>query len=204
MKLFYAPGACSMATHIALQESGLGFVPIKVDLAGKTTGDGRDYGLINPKGYVPTLQFANGQHLTEVIAILSYVADQVPTSRLIAEAGTMERYRALEMLGYIATELHKSFSPLFSPDATDDTRQAALAHIGRRLQYVENELAEKTFLMGNAFTVADCYLFTVLGWTDMLKMDLTDKPNLQGYQRRIASRPAVQKVLEAEGLTQGV
>ncbi len=203
MKLFYAPGACSMAAHIALQESGLGFVPVKVNLASKKTDDERDYALINPKGYVPTLQFANGQQLTEVIAVLSYVADQAPGSRLIPEAGTMERYRALEMLAYISTELHKSFSPLFSPNTAESTRQQALAYIDRRLHYIEAQLEDKTFLMGNAFTVADCYLFTILGWTSMLKMDLTDKPNLVGYQRRIASRPAVQQVLEVEGLLQG-
>ncbi|WP_448510655.1 glutathione transferase GstA [Immundisolibacter sp.] len=200
MKLYYTPGACSMGPHIALREAGLSFDLEKVDLMGKKTESGADFTAINPKGYVPALQLDNGQILTEVGVVLQYIADQKPGSGLAPAAGTLERYRLMEMLNFIATELHKSFSPLFNPTSTDDAKKAATANITKRLGYLNDQLAGKQYLLGDTFTVADCYFGTVLGWCQHVKLDLSPWANIGAYAGRVMSRPAVQATMKAEGL----
>lgn len=200
MKLYYTPGACSMAPHIALREAGLKFDLEKVDLAQKKTEHGKDYTAVNPKGYVPALELDDGQVLTECGAILQYVADKVPDSGLAPAAGTLPRYRLMEILNFIATELHKNFGPLFNPNAAEDMRKAAKETLDKRLGYINGQLAGKSFLLGNNFTVADAYLTTILGWTQHLKMDLSACPNLGAYMGKMMGRPAVQATFKAEGL----
>ena len=200
MKLYYCPVACSMATHIALREAGLDFDLVKVDLTEKTTEDGDDYTAINPKGYVPALELDNGELLTEVGVLLQYIADQKPESGLIPAAGTMERYRVMELINFISTELHKNFGPLFNPALSDADRKAAIEKISDRLGLINDQLEGKTYLMGDTFTVADAYLNTVLGWANHIQMDLSSFSNLPAYGGRVMSRPAVQATFKAEGL----
>lgn len=200
MKLYYTPGACSMAVHIALREAGLGFTTEKVDLAGKKTEKGADYTSINPKGYVPALELDNGQILTEAGVILQYVADQKPGSGLAPAAGTMERYRLMEAIHFIATELHKNFGPMFNPAASADAKKAAGEMVAKRFGYVESKLRDSGFMFGEQYTVADAYLTTVLGWCNYVKMDLSPWPKLAAYAGRAVSRPKVQETLKAEGL----
>jgi glutathione S-transferase len=200
MKLYYTPGACSMAPHIALREAGLSFDLEKVDLMGKKTETGADFTTINPKGYVPALQLDNGQVLTEVGVLLQYIADQKPASGLAPAAGTLERYRLMEVLNFIATELHKSFGPLFNPASTDEAKKAAIDMIGKRFGYLDQQLAGKQYLLGDTFTVADCYFGTVLGWCQYAKLDLSPWPAIGAYAGRVMSRPAVLETLKAEGL----
>ena len=200
MKLYYTPGACSMAPHIALREAGLKFDLEKVDLMTKKTESGADFTAINPKGYVPALQLDNGQVLTEVGVVLQYIADQKPGSGLAPAAGTLERYRLMEMLNFISTELHKNFGPLFNPAAGDDAKKAAIEMIGKRLGYLDQQLAGKQYLLGDTFTVADCYLATMLGWCQYAKLDLSAWPNIGAYAGRVMSRPAVIETMKAEGL----
>jgi glutathione S-transferase len=200
MKLYFSPGACSLSPHIALREAGLDFVAERVDLRQKVTESGADFRAMNPKGYVPALQLKDGTLLTEGPAIVQYIADQAPAAKLAPAAGTMERYKLAEWLNYISTELHKSFSPLFNPAATDDMKQAARSAIANRLNYVAQVLDGRDFLMGSQFTVADGYLFTVLGWAGHVKLSLADWPVLQAYIERVGARPAVQQALRDEGL----
>lgn len=200
MKLFLKSGACSLASHIALEEAGLPYDTESVDLGSKLTASGADFSKINPKGYVPALLLDGGELLTEGPAILQYVADQVPAKGLAPAAGTMARYQLQSWLTFIGTELHKSFSPFFNPAAGDDWKAAARAMLQRRLGYVNAELAGRSFLMGDAFSVADAYLFTVLSWAGYIKLDLSDWPALVAFQQRVGARPAVQAVLKAEGL----
>ncbi|MFZ5490932.1 MAG: glutathione transferase GstA [Pseudomonadota bacterium] len=201
MKLYYFPGACSMAAHIALRESGLPFDLEKVDLMGsRKTESGADFASINPKGYVPALQLDNGQILTEVGVVLQYVADQKPDSGLAPAAGTLERYRLMEMLNFITSELHKNFTPLFNPAASAEAKEAATANISKRLAYLNDQLAGKQYLLGDTFTVADAYLTAVLGWCQFVKFDLSAWPNLGAFAGRVMSRPAVQATMQAEGL----
>lgn len=200
MKLYYTPGACSMAPHIALREAGLQFDLERVDLQQKKTETGADFNTVNPKGYVPALKLDNGEVLTEVGVILQYVADQKPDSGLIPPAGSLERYRVLEWVNFTATELHKSFGPLFNPAATEDMKKTAMDTVTRRLGYVDSKLTGDGFLAGPQFTVADAYLCTVLGWCNFLKLDLSPWPNLAAYAGRAASRPKVLETLKAEGL----
>lgn len=200
MKLYYTPGACSMAPHIALREAGLKFDLEKVDLMTKKTESGADFTAINPKGYVPALQLDNGQVLTEVGVVLQYIADQKPGSGLAPAAGTLERYRLMEMLNFISTELHKNFGPLFNPAAGDDAKKAAIEMIGKRLGYLDQQLAGKQYLLGDTFTVADCYLATMLGWCQYAKLDLSAWLNIGAYAGRVMSRPAVIETMKAEGL----
>lgn len=200
MKLYYTPGACSMAPHIALREAGLSFDLEKVDLMGKKTETGADFTAINPKGYVPALQLDNGQVLTEVGVLLQYIADQKPASGLAPAAGTLERYRLMETLNFIATELHKSFGPLFNPASTDEAKKAAIDMIGKRFGYLDQQLAGKQYLLGDTFTVADCYFGTVLSWCQYAKLDLSPWPAIGAYAGRVMSRPAVLETLKAEGL----
>jgi glutathione S-transferase len=167
---------------------------------GKKTETGADFTTINPKGYVPALQLDNGQVLTEVGVVLQYIADQKPASGLAPAAGTLERYRLMEVLNFIATELHKSFGPLFNPASTDEAKKAAIDMIGKRFGYLDQQLAGKQYLLGDTFTVADCYFGTVLGWCQYAKLDLSPWPNIGAYAGRVMSRPAVLETLKAEGL----
>ncbi len=201
MKLYYAPGSCSLASHIALRESGIAFELDKLHVPTKTTASGEDFMAINPKGYVPTIKLDDGEVLTEGAVILQYIADQNPASGLAPKAGTIARYHLQEWLNFIATEIHKSYSPLFNKAASDDVKNYARNLLTRRLAHVETQLAGKSYLMGEQFTVADAYLFVVLGWSGHVGFDLTSFPNVQNYVARVAARPAVQAARTAEGLS---
>ena len=200
MKLYYAPGACSLASHIALQEAGLSFEIDKLDFSTKKTAGGEDFMQVNPKGYVPAIKLDDGSILTEGGAILQYIADQNPTSGLAPKAGTMERYRLQEWLTFIATEIHKSYSPLFNKSTSDEVKNNARMMLAKRLGYVETQLANKPFLMGEQFTVADTYMFVVASWSSHVGFDLGQFPRIKEYMARIAARPAVQAAMKAEGL----
>lgn len=200
MKLYYSPGACSLASHIALIEAGLAFEAVKVEGRGQKTAGGEDYAKVTAKGYVPALRLDDGAVLTEGTAILPYVGDRNPGSGLAPAAGTMARYRLHEWLGYINSEVHKNFSPFFAPGTTDEQKAAAKTNLGRRFEFVQTELGDKPFLLGDHFTVADAYLFTVLGWCAYVGIDLGQWPGLKSYHGRIAARPGVQAAMRAEGL----
>ncbi len=201
MKLFYTPGACSMAIHIALNEAGVSYDLEKVDLETKKTETGADFMQINPKGYVPCLQLDNGEYLTEVGTLLQYVADNNPGANLLPAVGDDKRYRVLEACNYISTELHKNFGPLFNPAATDDDKKAAQETIGKRLDLLNDQLgAGGPLLTGEQFTIADAYLTTVLGWTQFIQMDLSPWPNIGAYAGQVMGRPAVQATMQEEGL----
>ena len=197
MKLYISPGACSMASNIALREAGIPFEMSKVDKRTKRA-DGVDFVTINPKGYVPALRLDDGQVLTENVAVLQYIADLNPAAKLAPPAGTMERYRLQEWLSFINSEVHKAFTPLFSSEATDDTKTYARNYVLKRLAYVEGAMGDKTYLTGNQFTVADAYLFTVLGWGAHVGVDIG--PKLKSYVERIRARPQVIEAMTAEGL----
>ena len=198
MKLYYSPGACSLSPHIVALEADLPLQLEKTDLAKKTTASGEDFLKVNPKGYVPALKLDDGSVLTEGPAIVQFLADKAPASKLIPAAGTMERYRVLEWLNFISTELHKTFSPLFNPATTDARKQEARDYLASRFATVEQQLAKTPFITGDSFTVADAYLFTVLGWGKHVNVELP-KP-LQEYLGRLFQRPAVQQALKEEGL----
>ncbi len=200
MKLYYSPGACSLAPHIAICEAGLPFSGEKVDLKTKKTESGGDYLRVNPKGSVPALALDQGGVLTEAAVILQYLADQAPGARLAPPAGTLERYRLMEMLNYVSTEIHKGFSPLWNPKASADWKAAAHANLANRLGWLAQALEGKSYLMGDAFTVADAYLFTVLSWGAHVGVDLGKWPALAAYQARVGHRPKVQQALREEGL----
>lgn len=197
MKLYLTPGACSLASHIALRELGLSFETEKVDLATKKTASGADFTAVNPKGYVPTLEVDEGV-LTENVAVLQYIADLQPESGLAPAPESFERYRLLEWLAFINSEIHKGYKPYFDPTATDQEKARASEKLGQRLAYVEPSLDGKSFLMGEQFTVADAYLYTVLTWAPIAGLDLARWPNTQAYFRRVGERPAVQAAQEAE------
>ncbi len=201
MKLYYSPGACSLAPHIALREAGLAFEPVLTPTKTHQTPDGTDYYTINPLGYVPLLELDDGTRLREVPAILQYVADQVPTRNLAPANGTLPRYRLQEWLNFVATELHRSFGPLFNPAFSDDTKKFFRERITGRLQFVDQELQGRQYLMGENFTVADAYLFTVSRWAKPMAIDLAPHANLVAWQQRVAARPAVQAALKLENLT---
>jgi len=200
MKLYYAPAACSLASHIALLEAGLKFTAEKVDLRQKKLSDGSDFCQINPQGYVPALQLKNGEILTEGPAILQYIADQAPASNLAPANGSFARYKLQSWLNFIATELHKNFTPLFDPTAAEVTKDAARQKLGQRLDQLDQQLAALQHLVGDYFTIADAYLFTVAGWARFVHVDLTPYPNLLRFMARCHQRPAVQAALAAEGL----
>lgn len=200
MKLFLKPGACSLAPHIVLEELGLKYETDTVDLKGKKTGSGGDYLAINPKGYVPALQLDNGTVLTEGPAIVQYLADLQPEKKLAPPNGTLERYQLQSWLTFIGTELHKTFSPLFNPSAPQEWKDQCRANIERRLAWVNEQLSGKDYLMGSNFTVADAYLYTVVGWTKFVKIDISALPHLTAYMARVGARPAVLATLKAEGL----
>ncbi|MDE2585097.1 MAG: glutathione transferase GstA [Betaproteobacteria bacterium] len=200
MKLYYAPGACSLSPHIVLCELGLAHELDRVDLQKRLTGDGQALSRINPKGYVPALQLDDGQLLTEGPAIVQYLADQKPEAGLLPPATTLARARVQEWLTFIGTELHKSFSPLFNPEASADWKEAALANVQRHFAFANQALNQSDYLLGEDFCVADAYLFTVVNWTRFLSIDLSPWPALAAFHRRVAARPAVRQALAAEGL----
>lgn len=200
MKLYYAPGACSLAPHIAALEAGLSPEMVKVDLKAKKTESGGDYWAVNPNGYVPTLVLDDGNKITEVPAVLQYIADQVPDRKLAPPNGTLERYRLQSVLNFITAELHKSFGAFFNPAAGEDWKNAARSLLGRRFAYVDSILAQGPYALGEQFTIADCYLFTITRWTKPMGIDLTPWPRLGEYLNRVGSRPAVHEALRAEGL----
>ena len=200
MKLYYSPGACSLAPHIVAREAGLSLDLEKVDLANRTTASGRSFLEINPKGYVPALEVQNGTVMTEVSALIQYLADQDPQAGLIPAAGTPERYKVLEWIGFIATEIHKGFSPLWNPTTPDAVKQAAKERLFQRFAYVDQQLDGRSYLTGERFTVADAYLFVVVNWTNFHGLSLGDYKNLAAFMERVAARPKVQEALQAEGL----
>jgi len=200
MKLYYSPGACSLAPHIVASEAGIDLTLDKVDMKDKKTADGRDFLAINPKGYVPTLELDNGDVLTEGPAIDQYLADLKPESGLAPANGTWARYQLQSMLNYISTELHKTYSPLFNPATPEATVADRKAYLRKRYAYLEAILAKQPWLMGDQFTVADIYLFVVTRWGRAVHVDLSDFPALEAFQKRVAERPAVEKALLEEGL----
>jgi glutathione S-transferase len=200
MKLYYSPGACSLSPHIVLRESGLPFTPVLASTKTHQLADGTDYYTINPKGYVPLLELDNGERLSEGPVIVQYIADQVPGKQLAPAAGTMARYRLMEWLNFITSELHKGFSPLFNPDFPEEGKAIARKKLGERLAWVDKQLAGKQYLMGDQFAVADAYLFTVAGWGQYVGVDTKPLANLSAYMARVAARPAVQEAMKAEGL----
>ncbi|GAB3427844.1 glutathione transferase GstA [Massilia solisilvae] len=200
MKLYFSPGACSLSPRIVLNEAGIPFTAEQVDVRKKVTASGADFRTINPKGYVPALQLDDGKVLTEGAAIVQYIADLAPASNLAPAAGSFARYQLMEWLNYIAAEVHKGFSPLFMPGTSDDAKAAARTAVGNRLNYIEQQMAGHDYLMGSQFTVADAYLFTVLGWCGYVGMSLDDWPALKSYMARVGGRPAVQQALRDEGL----
>ena len=200
MKLYYSPGACSLSPHIALHEAGLAFEAIAAPTKTHKLPDGTDFYSINPLGYVPYLTLDDGRSLHEGPAIVQYIADQVPEKNLAPANGTYERYKLQEWLTFIGTEVHKSFSPLFTPGTPEETKAAAVAQITKRLAWVDGELAGKDYLMGSTFTVADGYLFTVTNWAAYVKLDISGFANLAAFRARVAARPAAQAAMKAEGL----
>ena len=200
MKLYFSPGACSMSPHIVLLEAGLPFTTEKVDLRSKLTAGGADFTAINPKGYVPALQTDEGMLLTEGPAIVQYLADLVPEKQLAPPAGTAARYQLMASLNFVGTELHKHFTPLFRPDASEEVKNYARANLTYRYAQVEHMLEGQDYLVGGNFTVADAYLFTVTSWASYIQFDLSAFPRVLAFQKRVAARPAVQQMLSDEGL----
>jgi glutathione S-transferase len=200
MQLYFSPGACSLASHIALREAGLNVDLKRTDTKTKKLEDGSDYFAVNSKGAVPALRLDNGQVLTEGPVILQYLADQKPESGLAPKAGTIERYRLQEWLNFITSEVHKTFSPLFNPAANDDVKKYAVMNVEKRFDWIDKQLAGKQYLTGDTFTIADAYLFVVANWSNFVGIDLARWPNLKAFQARVAARPKVQEAMEAEGL----
>ena len=200
MKLYYSPGACSLASHITLHELGLPFQAVKVDLEKRTTAAGPRLDVVNPKGYVPVLELDDGALLTEGPVIMQYLADRQPQAGL-APASGMARYRLQEWLGFINSEVHKTYSPLFAPDTPEVTKEAAKAKLGKKFDYLEGALAKRPYLAGEEFSIADAYLYTVLGWAGFVGLDLGRWPVLKKYHARIAERPAVKAAQQAEQAT---
>ena len=200
MKLYYAPGACSLSPHIVARELGIPVELKKVNTKDKTVEGGGDYWKVNPRGYVPALELDNGQVLTEGPAIVQYLADQKPDAGLAPKAGTFERYRLQEWLNFLTSEIHKGFSPLFKPNTPDDYKPVAKENLASRFNWLNEQLAQREYLTGSQFTVADAYLFVLLNWTKPTQIDLAKWPNLQAFQKRVGSRPKVKEALQAEGL----
>ena len=200
MKLYYSPGACSLSPHIALREAGLTFDLVLASTKTHKLQDGTDFYTINAKGYVPLLELDDAQRLSEGPAIVQYIADQAPDKQLAPANGTMARYRLQEWLNFITSELHKGFSPLFNPAMPEDAKALSRAKLADRLQWIDGQLAGKQFLMGEQFTVADGYLFTVTNWGAHVGVDVSPFANLVAYRARVAARPAVQAAMKAEGL----
>ena len=200
MKLYYAPGACSLSPHIVSREAGIGLDLEQVDNREKKTKNGQDFWHINPKGQVPVLEIDSGQRLTEGPVIVQYLADQKPASGLVPPPGSIDRYRVQEWLNFVTSELHKSFGPIFRPTTPDEYKKISKDNLGKRFDWLNQELASKQYLMGDQFTIADAYLFTVLRWVPRIELDLAKWPNLKAYIDRVAARPKVQEAMKAEGL----
>jgi glutathione S-transferase len=200
MRLYFAPGACSLSPHIVSRELGLPIELKKVSTKDKTMEGGGDYRAINPKGYVPALELDDGGVLTEGPAIVQYLADQRPDAGLAPKAGSLERYRLQEWLNFITSEIHKQFSPLFRPTTPDEYKKIARDNLATRFDWLDKQLAGKDYLMGKAFTVADAYLYTTLRWTKPMQIDMARWPNLVAYMERVGARPKVKDALKAEGL----
>ena len=200
MKLYYSPGACSLSPHIALHEAGLAFEAIPAPTKTHKLPDGTDYYTINPLGYVPLLELDDGTRLTEGPAIVQYIADQAPAKKLAPAYGTIDRYKLMSWLTFIGTELHKGFSPLFNPATPEEYKTIAKERLMGRLRWVNEQLEGKAYLMGDTFTVADGYLFTVTNWAPRVGVDLSGLAHLNAYRARVAARPAVQAAMKAEGL----
>lgn len=200
MKLYYSPGACSLSPHIVLEESGLKYEAISAPTKTKVLPDGSDYRKINPLGYVPYLVLDDGSGIRECAVIVQYIADQVPDKKLAPVLGTRQRYELMSWLNFVATEIHKTFSPLFQPGMPDAAKDLAKEKLAARLKWIDGELAGKHYLMGQDFSVADAYLFTVTNWTKPMHIDLSPYPNVVAWRERMAARPAVQRAMKAEGL----
>ena len=200
MKLYYLPGACSLSPHIVALEAGIPITLDKVDRATKITASGENFLEVNPKGYVPAIRLDDGEVLTEGPAIVQYLADLKPESGLAPPNGTLARYRLQEILTYINSELHKSYSPLFNPASTDEVKAERVAYLKRRYGYIEGILSRQPYLTGEQFTVADAYLFVVTHWARIVKLDLGEFEALAAFQQRVAERPAVQQAMREEGL----
>lgn len=200
MKLFYKPGACSLASHITLRESGKDFTLDGVDLMKKRLENGDDFFAVNPKGQVPALLLDDGTLLTEGVAIMQYLADTVPDRQLLAPTSSLSRYKTIEWLNYIATELHKGFTPLFRPDTPEDFKPTVRALLEKKMQYVNDALQDNQWICGSHFSIADAYLFTVLRWAYAVKLNMAGLSNIDAYMARMAERPAVAAALKAEGL----
>ncbi|TAM40788.1 MAG: glutathione transferase GstA [Burkholderiaceae bacterium] len=200
MKLYYSPGACSLSPHIALEEAGLPYEAVAAPTKTHQLADGTDYYTINPLGYVPLLQLDDGTKLREGPVIVQYIADQAPAKKLAPANGTPARYQMQSWLNFVGTELHKGFSPLFNPATPAEYKTTVIERLLSRLKWVDGELAGKQYLMGDAFSVADAYMFTITNWAAPMKLDLSTLPNLTAYRERVAARPAVQQAMKAEGL----
>ncbi len=200
MKLYYTPGACSLASHIVLCESGLPYALERVDLRNKTIADGRDFRAINPLGYVPALELNNGEILTEGSAILFYLADLAPATRLVPPAGEVARYRLLAWLNFIGSELHKNFSPLFGKNTPEEYKSQVIERLASRLAHVDGVLAYTPYLVGEHFTIADAYLFVVINWAKPTGIELSPYPHLLAFRERVLARPSVQQAMQEEGL----
>lgn len=200
MKLYYSPGACSLAPHIVAHEAGIKLDLEKVDTKTKVMASGGDFRDITPKGYVPALRLDDGSILTEGPVVSQYLADLHPEAGLVPPAGTLPRYRVMEWLGYINSEIHKNYSPLFNPATSEETRKEKIDYLRKRYDLVEQRLATETFLANDQYSVADIYLFVVTNWARIVKLDLSDFPNLLAFQKRIVTRPAVQAAMKMEGL----
>ncbi|MBV8924192.1 MAG: glutathione transferase GstA [Bradyrhizobium sp.] len=200
MKLYYSPGACSLSPHIALLEAGLPYDLVKVDLRAKKLENGEDFLQVNPKGQVPALRLDSGELVTEGPVIVQVIADKASAKNLAPARDAAERYKLLEWLNFVTTELHKNFSPLFNPSLSDDTKAFFRDRLAAKFKYIDSKLAGQDYLMGQQFTVADGYLYVMLRWADANKMDLSGFPNLMAYKARIAARPKVQEALSKEGL----
>ncbi|MGZ3408805.1 MAG: glutathione transferase GstA [Rhizomicrobium sp.] len=202
MKLYFAPGACSLSPHIVASETGEKVDLIQVDLQKKLTKDGADFTKINPKGQVPVLQTDDGKTLTEGPVIVQYLGDKAPASKVVPAAGSADRYKVQEWLNFISTELHKSFGPMFRPTTPDTYKQISKDTIGGKFKYVDSQLAGKQYLMGDTFTAPDAYLYVMTRWAKRMEMDLTQWPNLKAFNERVEARPKVREALKAEGLLQ--
>ena len=200
MKLYYAPGACSLSPHIVAREAGIPIQLQKVNTKDKSMEGGGDFWQVNPRGYVPVLEIDNGERLTEGPAIVQYLADQKPDSGLAPKAGSLERYRLQEWLNFLTSEVHKQFSPLFKPNTPEEYKPIAKENLGKRFDFLDKHLANKDYLMGKTFSVADAYLFVLTNWTKPTQIDLAKWPNIQAFNKRVAARAKVKEAMQFEGL----
>jgi len=200
MKLYYSPGACSLSPHIALHEAGIAFEPVLASTKSHKLQDGTDYYGINPLGYVPMLELDDGTRLREGPAIVQYIADLAPAKNLAPAAGTLQRYRLQEWLTFIGTEIHKGYSPLFNPAMPEEAKTLFRDKLKSRYEWLDGQLADKPYLMGEQFSVADGYLFTVTNWSQPTGIDIAGLSKLQAWRARVGARPAVQAAMKAEGL----